>query len=181
MATRLLLSLFEFLLTIVMAVAVVYVNYRLAIRTNPDYDTEQEIRNRNMGVAILLAACLVSAGMVVKNGIFPVVSMVRLALTSDGYYLSLLQVAGIAVLQILLVFGAAIFSISFSLRLFGKLTRRIQEGRELTVGNPAVGTILAAVVFVVALFVNDSMSSITKALVPQPSLGTTAGTVEIMP
>jgi hypothetical protein len=178
MAMRLFLSLFEFLLTILMAVAVVFINYRLAIRTNRDYDAEQQIRDRNMGVAILMAACLVSAGLIVKNGIFPVVSMVRLALTTDGFYLSAVQVAGIALVQLLLVFAAAIFSISFSLRLFGKLTRRVHEGRELAVGNPAVGVLLAAVVFVVALFVSDSMSSITRALVPQPSLGTTTGTIE---
>jgi uncharacterized membrane protein YjfL (UPF0719 family) len=178
--TRVLLSLFEFVLTVVMAVGVVYVNYRLSIRTNRDYDAEQELKNRNMGVAILLATCLISAGMIVKNGIFPVVAMVRLAFTSDGAYLTIREVVGIALLQILLVFVAAIFSISVSLRLFGKMTRNIREGKELQAGNPAVGTILAAVVFVVALFVSDCMSSVTKSLVPQAPLGSTTGTVQIM-
>ncbi|HEX5069858.1 MAG TPA: DUF350 domain-containing protein [Vicinamibacterales bacterium] len=176
MTTRILLSLFEFLLTVGLAVCVVYVNYRLSIRTNPDYDAEQELKNKNVGAAALLAACLVTSGMIVKNGIFPVVSMVRLALTSDGAYLTLWQVAGVAVMQILLLFVAAIFSVSVSLRLFGRLTRRIQEGKELTAGNPAVGIVLAAVVLVIGLFVSDSMSSLTKSLVPQAPLGT----VEIM-
>ena len=178
--TAVLLAFFEFLLTVVMAVGVVYVNYRLAIRTNRDYDTEKELQNRNMGVAILLAACLFSAGMIVKNGIFPVVSMIRLAITSDGTYLSIGTVAALAVAQIVLVFAAAIITISLSLRLFGKLTRNIREGRELQLANPAVGTILAAVVLVVAMFVADSMSSVTKALVPQAPLGTATGTIQIM-
>lgn len=178
--TRILLSLFEFLLTVVMAVGVVYVNYRLAIRTNRDYDAEQELKNKNIGVATLLAASLVASGMIVKNGIFPVVSMVRLAFTSDGAYLSLGEVAGIALLQIALVFMASIFSISVSLRLYGKLTRNIEEGKELKAGNPAVGIVLAAVVLVIALFVSDCMSSVTKSLVPQPPLGSTTGTVKIM-
>jgi uncharacterized membrane protein YjfL (UPF0719 family) len=178
--TRFLLSLFEFLLTVVMAVGVVYVNYRLAIRTNPDYDAEEELKNKNVGVAVLLAASLFASGMIVKNGIFPVVSMVRLAFTSDESYLPAGEVAGIAALQILLVFAAAIFSVSFSLRLFGKLTRKIKEGKELKAGNPAVGIVLAAVVLVVALFVSDAMSSVTKSLVPQAPLGSTTGTVKIM-
>jgi len=180
MTVRILLSLFEFLLTIGLAVGVVYVNYRLAIRTNSDYDAEQELKNKNVGIAILLAASLFAAGMIVRNGIFPVVSMVRLAFTSDGAYLQPWQVAGVAVLQILLVFAAAVFSLSVSLRLFGRLTRSIQEGKELKAGNPAVGIVLAAVVLVIGLFVSDSMSSLTKALVPQAPLGSTIGRVEIM-
>lgn len=180
MTTRILLSLFEFLLTIALAVGVVFVNYRLSIRTNPDYDAEQELKNKNVGIAILLAASLFASGMIVKNGIFPVASMVRLAFTSDGAYLTPWQVAGVAVLQILLVFAAAIFSLSVSLRLFGRLTRRIQEGKELKAANPAVGIVLAAVVLVIGLFVSDSMSSLTKSLVPQAPLGSTTGTLEIM-
>ncbi len=179
--THLLLSLFEVVLTILMAVGVVYTNYRLAIRTNPDYDTEVELEKANMGVAILLAACLVSSGLIVKNGIYPVVAMVRLAITSEGTYLPTTTLIYVAVLQILLVFLTAIITISFSLRLFGKLTRRVKEGRALRDGNPAVGTVLAAVVFVVALFVSDSMSSLTKSLVPQAPLGSTVGTIQIMP
>jgi uncharacterized membrane protein YjfL (UPF0719 family) len=180
MTARILLSLFEFLLTIGLAVCVVYVNYRLAIRTNADYDAEQELKNKNVSIAILLAASLIAAGMIVRNGIFPVVSMVRLAFTSDGAYLQPWQVAGVAVMQILLVFAAAVFSLSVSLRLFGRLTRSIQEGKELKAGNPAVGIVLAAVVLVIGLFVSDSMSSLTKSLVPQAPLGSTTGTVEIM-
>ena len=180
MTVRILLSLFEFLLTVGLAICVVYVNYRLAIRTNPDYDLERELKNRNVGLAILFAASLVAAGMIVRNGIFPIVSMVRLAFTSDGAYLPLWQVAGVAVMQILLVFAAALFSLSVSLRLFGRLTRSIQEGPELKAGNPAVGIVLAAVVLVIGLFVSDSMSSLTKALVPQAPLGSTTGRVEIM-
>ena len=176
MATRILLSLFEFLLTIGLAVCVVIVNYRLSIRVYPDYDAEQELKNKNVGIAILLAAGLIASAMIVKNGIFPVVSMVRLAFTSDGAYLPLWQVAGIAVLQILLVFAASIFSLSVSLRLFGRLTTRIQEGKEMRVGNPAVGIVLGAVILVIGLFVSDSMSGLTKSLVPQAPLGT----VEIM-
>lgn len=176
-----LLSLFEVVMTVVLAVVVVYVNYELAIRTNRDYDAEVELQKANMGVAILLAACLVSAGLIVRNGISPVVSMVRLAITSEGVYLSAGTVVLIAVLQVVLVFVTAVITISFSLRLFGRLTRRIKEGRELQLGNPAVGTVLAAVVFVVALFVSDSMGSVTKALVPQAPLGSTVGTIQIAP
>src|SRR5436190_12927050 len=50
MTVRILLSLFEFLLTIGLAVCVVYVNYRLVIRVNPDYDPEQELKNRNVSI-----------------------------------------------------------------------------------------------------------------------------------
>ena len=70
-----------------------------------------------------------------------------------------------------LVFIVAVFSISFSLRFYGRLTRGISEGAELKKGNAAVGIVLAAVVLVVAMYVSDGVSSLTKSLIPQADIG----------
>ncbi len=174
-----LLSAFEFVLTAVMAVGVVYVNYVLSIRTNADYNAEEELKKQNMGVAILLAAMLFASGLIVKSGIYPAVSMVRLAVASHEAYLPIWQVALIGLAHIPLVFCVAIFTISLSLRFYGRLTTGIDEGAELKKGNPAVGVVLAAVVIVVGMYVSDGVSALTKSLIPQPSLGSVS-TVKVM-
>lgn len=171
-STRILLSLFEFLVTVVLSVLVVYVNYRLFIATNKDYDAEEELKKGNMGVATLLAALLIASGYIVKNGVYPVINLTRLFFTNPEHH----QMAGWMLIahiigHLLLVFIVAVFSISFSLRFYGRLTRGISEGAELKKGNAAVGVVLAAVVLVVAMYVSDGVSSLTKSLIPQADIG----------
>lgn len=169
--TSITLALFEFVLSAGLGLLVVYVNYRLFISTNPDYDAEEEMKKNNVGVAILLSSLLVSAGLIVREGVYPVTNLVRLYFTApvdyvDGWQLALL-IAG----HLLLVFIVAVYTISLSLRFWGRLTPNISEGAELKKGNLAVGIVLAGVVAVMAIFISDGISRLTKTLIPQPSIG----------
>jgi uncharacterized membrane protein YjfL (UPF0719 family) len=165
------LSLFEFVLSAALGLLVVYVNYRLFIATNRDYNAEEEMKKNNLGVAILLAALLVSAGLIVREGVYPVVNLLRLYVTASVEYLNGWQLILLMVGHLTLVFIVAVYTISLSLRFWGKLTPDINEGEELKKGNLAVGIVLAGVVAVMALFISDAISRLTKSLIPQPSIG----------
>jgi uncharacterized membrane protein YjfL (UPF0719 family) len=147
------------------------VNYRLFIATNPDYNAEAEMKKNNLGVAILLAALLISAGIIVREGVYPVVNLVRLYFTSPVTYVNGWQLVLLIVGHLGLVFVIAVYTISLSLRFWGRLTPDINEGEELKKGNTAVGIVLAGVVAVMALFISDGVSRLTKSLIPQPSIG----------
>src|SRR5690349_1130936 len=110
------LAVFEFLLSAGLGLLVVYVNYRMFIATNPDYDAEEEMKKNNIGVAILLAALLVSAGLIVREGVYPVVNLVRLYFTSPVDYVNAWQLALLIIGHLGLVFIVAIYTISLSLR-----------------------------------------------------------------
>lgn len=166
-----LLALFEFLLTVTLALLVVYGNYRLFIATNRDYDAEAEMKKDNSGVAILLSAMLIAGGLIVREGIYPVVSLVRLYFTSSVPYMNGWQVLGLALGHLGLVFLVAVYTISLSLRFWGRLTSNVKNGEELKRGNFAVGIVLAGVVLVMAIFISDGISRLTKSLIPQPSMG----------
>jgi uncharacterized membrane protein YjfL (UPF0719 family) len=73
--------------------------------------------------------------------------------------------------HVLLVFVVATFTLSLSLRLWGRLTPKVQNGQELKRGNFSVGIVLTGVVLVVALFMGEGISRLTKSLIPQPSVG----------
>jgi uncharacterized membrane protein YjfL (UPF0719 family) len=169
--TTMLLALFEFVLSAALGLLVVYVNYRMFIATNPDYDAEEEMKKNNVGVAMLLAALLVTAGLIVREGVYPVTNLVRLYVTSPVEYVKGWQLALLILGHLGLVFVVAVYTISLSLRFWGKLTPNINEGAELKKGNLAVGIVLAGVVAVMALFISDGISRLTKSLIPQPSIG----------
>lgn len=169
--TTVALAVFEFVLTGVMSVMVIYLCYRMFIVTNSDYDAVEELKKDNKGVAVLLAALLVASGQIVKQGIFPVVNLVRMHFTDALLELSTLQVALIAIGHIVLVFIVAVFTLSWALRMWGRLTTRIREGQELQRGNTSVGIVLAGVVLVMSSFMSDGVSRLTKSLIPQPTMG----------
>ena len=170
--TRLIISLFEFFLSTAMSILVVYVTYRIFILANRDFDGEEHIKNGNVAVAVLVAAIMVGSSLIIQKGLYPVVSLFRLYMTTpireSAHYW---QLPLIAIAHLLLAFFVAVLAISFSLRMFGKLTTRMKEGQELARGNVAVGVLLASVVLVISMYISDGVSSLSKALLPQPSIG----------
>ncbi|MBI4801548.1 MAG: DUF350 domain-containing protein [Elusimicrobia bacterium] len=171
--TRVIVSVFEFALAVVMAGLVIYLTYKIFITANPDFNMETQIKKGNTAVGILVAAILFAASMILQKGMGAVVSMFRMYISAPGestlnlWQLALLSLGHLGVSMLL-----AVITISVTLRLFGRLSReRLHAGSELHKGNIAVGVLLASVVLVAALYVGEGVSAISKALVPQPSIG----------
>ncbi|MDA8242864.1 MAG: DUF350 domain-containing protein [Elusimicrobia bacterium] len=173
LTTRILVSLFEFLLSVVMSGFIIYLTYRIFIKANPDFDMEAEIKKGNVAVGTLVGAILFAASMILQKGLGSVVSMFRLYVTSPGESsISLGKLALLSTAHLGLSMALAVITISVTLRMFGKLVRsHFYAGKELEKGNLAVGIILASVVLIASLYVGEGVSAITKALVPQPSIG----------
>lgn len=170
--TNVLISLFEFVFTVVISALGVYVTYRTFVRVNPDYDSEEELKQGNVAVAVLLAGILIAAGQIIQKGVYPVVSLVRLYLTSPlDQGLAPWQLALYGAAHLVMSFALAVLTISFTLRMWGRLTGNIQEGKELKKGNVAVGVVLASVVLLISSFIGEGVSSLSKSLIPQPSIG----------
>jgi uncharacterized protein (DUF58 family) len=171
--TRLMISLFEFGLLVVMSGIIIIVTYRLFIKANPDFDMETEIKKGNVAVGILVATIIISASLILRNGLDAIVSIFRMHIsTPDELNITLWKLALLSLGQLVLSMVLALFTISLTLRLFGRFARRIQPGKELEKGNIAIGLILSAVVLVTALYISEGVSALSKALVPQPSMGT---------
>lgn len=170
--TRVLVSLFEFVLAVLMSGIVIYLTYRVFITANPDFDMEDEIKKGNVAVGTLVASILFAASMILQKGFASVVSLFRLHLTApaEGGY-SLAKLSLMAVGHLVMSMVLAILTISITLRLFGRLTKKVEGGKELQRGNLAVGILLSSVVLVASLYVSEGVSSLSKALVPQPSIG----------
>jgi uncharacterized membrane protein YjfL (UPF0719 family) len=145
--TRVLISLFEFLLAVVMSGMVIYLTYEVFIKANPDFDMELEIKKGNVAVGTLVGSILFAASTILHRGMDSVVSLFRLHMTSpsDGGF-ALWQLALMGVGHLTMSMVLAVLTISITLRLFGRLTKKMQEGKELEKGNMAVGILLSSVV-----------------------------------
>lgn len=173
MSTQFLIGIYDFIATVVVSAFGVYFTFRVFITVNPDYDSQDEILADNRGVAILLAGIMIGAGEVIQKGIYPVVQMMRLYLANpDHAAVSGMQLVVYSLANVVLAFVLAVVTISMTLRLFGRLTREgLHPGKELKKGNVSMGILLAAVVLTVSLFIGEGVSSLSKALIPQPSIG----------
>jgi uncharacterized membrane protein YjfL (UPF0719 family) len=167
-------SVLEFAITVIMAVLVVYATLRALIRTNTDFDEDKALHQGNAAVGVLIAALLLGSAHVMYRALEPVTDLLREVMASSvASELSLWKLLLAAAGNLVIGFVIVVATMSFSLRLFGKLMRRegIRAGQELEKGNLAVGILLAAVVTIVSFFVGDGVKAVSKVILPAPAAG----------
>ncbi len=170
--TRVVVSLFDFLLMVVMSAFVIALTYRIFVKANPDFHMGQEIKKGNVAVGILMAAILISASYILMAGTDSSIAMFRMhMLAPSEENESLLRIFGLIVAHLSISMMLAVVSISVTLRMFGRLEKELHAGKELQNGNVAVGVLLAAVVVISSMYVREGVSALSKALTPQPSIG----------
>lgn len=169
---RILVSLFEFSLMVVMSAFVIALTYRIFVKANPDFHMGEEIKKGNVSVGILMAAILISASYILMAGTESSIAMFRMhMLAPSEENESLLRILGLIVAHLSISMLLAVISISVTLRMFGRLERELRAGKELQKGNVAVGVLLSAVVVISSMYVREGVSALSKALTPQPSIG----------
>jgi len=169
---RILVSLFEFSLMVVMSAFVIALTYRIFVKANPDFHMGEEIKKGNVSVGILMAAILISASYILMAGTESSISMFRMhMLAPSEENESMLRILGLIVAHLSISMLLAVISISVTLRMFGRLERELRAGKELQKGNVAVGVLLSAVVVISSMYVREGVSALSKALTPQPSIG----------
>ena len=169
--TRLIASLAEFTLSIVLSVFIVYWSYKSFVRFTTDYDAEEEIRRGNVAVALLMSSLMFGAALILQQSIYPVVSIVTVSMTGGESAGGLLRLAACALGHLVLGFLLAVGCMEFALRFFARLSREIDEHAEVRKGNVAVAVLMSSVILVIALFLQQGVGTLNKSLIPQPKLG----------
>lgn len=171
-ATRVIVSLFDFALMVVMSAFVIAITYRIFIKANPDFHMGEEIKKGNTSVGILVSFILLSASYILMAGTESSINMFRMhMLAPSEENESVLKIIGLILAHLSVSMILAVISISVTLRMFGRLERELHAGKELQKGNLAVGVLLGAVVLISSMYVREGVSALSKALTPQPSIG----------
>lgn len=168
-----LVGLVKLLVSALTAVLVVFITYKVFIKANTDFDEEKEIQKGNVAVGLLVTALLLGSANIIQNALTPLTNLLLFSLQSGApQQMSRPRLALYAIGHLGMAFVLAVTAMSFSLRVFGRLTRSyMRAGQELEKGNLAVGLLLAGVVFVVGMYIGDGVEALAKAVVPQPGFG----------
>ena len=170
--TRVVVSLFDFILMVIMSAFVIALTYRIFVKANPDFHMGEEIKKGNVAVGILMAAILVSASYILMAGTESSIAMFRMHMLAPSQENeSLLRIFGLIAAHLSISMMLAVVSISVTLRMFGRLERELRAGKELQNGNLAVGVLLGAIVLISSMYVREGVGALSKALTPQPSIG----------
>jgi len=170
--TRLVVSLTELVLSVLLAVFVVFWSYESFVRMTADYDAEEELRKSNTAVAILLTSLMVATSLLMQQSVYPVIGTLTVYLTNrSDSGISFWRLLAFSLGHLVLGFLLAAGSVELALRLFERLASGIEEDAEIRRGNVAVAVVMAGVILVTAFYLQGGVSALTKSLIPQPSLG----------
>lgn len=174
---RIAISLGEFLLAMALVVVALYTSLRFYTRfLREKLDLLQELKAGNMAVGLVVTALMVTPAWIVLHAIEPTTHLLRIALLTDQGVLSAFGVVGTACVHLFFGFTMALLSVLAAVWLFDRLTGDlIDEWAELKNGNVAVALLLAGVIFLVAIFMQQSVTQLSRSLIPDLPLGEVRG------
>lgn len=158
----LLISLIQLLVSLGFAMLAVYAGIRIFDKLTKNIDEMAELKRGNVAIGILMGAVIIAYATVIAGGVRALTGVV---LGIGGK--SLIQTAvalGGGLVNLLIGLALASVAITLALRVFGKITKGMDEEAELKKGNVAVAFLLAAVLFATATIISEGVGSVGAAI-----------------
>jgi len=169
---QILLGLIELLISIFISFVLIAGSYRFFIFITPRFDEERQLKKKNTAVGVVLGGILIGEVLVVKQAIYPVMSVIQLfILGEEKNFANYMEMLGLSVGYVLLAGIIALGCILFSFWAFNKITPRIDQYQEIRNNNVAVAVFMALFIVGICILISDGVSGLTKALIPFPEIG----------
>jgi putative membrane protein len=169
---QILLGLIELLISIFISFVLIAGSYRFFIFITPRFDEERQLKKKNTAVGVVLGGILIGEVLVVKQAIYPVMSVIQLfILGEDKNFANYMEMLGLSLGYVLLAGIIALGCILFSFWAFNKITPRIDQYQEIRNNNVAVAVFMALFIVGICILISDGVSGLTKALIPFPEIG----------
>lgn len=162
-----LISVAQLAVSILLAAIAAYLGLWLFERATKGIDEWDAIRQGNTAIGLTLAAIVIGLAIILLpavSGALPA-SSGRFAPDMAPNILPIYML-GLMLLRALLGLVLGTATILFSVWLFTRLTRDIDEMKELEKGNNAVAAMLSGVIIAIALLVSPVVTGITNQLLP---------------
>jgi uncharacterized membrane protein YjfL (UPF0719 family) len=150
----------QLIVGLALAMGSVYIGLKMFDRMTKDIDEWKEILKGNVAVGILMAAVIFSIANVVQSGVGSLLTNLGANQTLDQMLVDLV----IGLVNLLIGLAAAIFSIWVAIKVLDKITKDVDEMKELAKGNVAVAVIMAGVLIAVSFVIAAAVSGISNAL-----------------
>jgi uncharacterized membrane protein YjfL (UPF0719 family) len=153
-------GLVQFIVGLFLAMFSVYIGLRMFDKLTKGVNEWDEIKKGNVAVGILLAAVIISIATVVQGGVLRITASI-----GGGQTISVMAV-GLVVGIVNLIIGliAAIIAIYIAVRVLDKITKDIDEMKEIAKGNVAVAIIMAGVLIAVSFIISAAVAGFSNAL-----------------
>lgn len=164
-------GLVAYAVSVVAAVLLVFVTYRLNTLLTSRLDEERLLLAGNRSVAIGLGAILLSQAILMRHAVFPTMVMIRDLFLKPASWNGTLWVLGHCLGFFLIVGVLAFGSVALAAWLFTKMTGRLPEREQILQDNVAVAILFAFVIVGVTLIVSEGLEDLTRSIIPQAGGG----------
>lgn len=148
----------QLIIAVILAVVALYIGFSIFGKLTKGIDEEKELAKGNVAVGILMASIFISIAIVIQSGVAGISIGFRNAIAGDMY--SLLG----SIVQLILGIILAIATIYLALNIFDRLTKEIDEFKEIEKGNVAVALEMSGIIIAVALIIQSGILGITSSL-----------------
>lgn len=155
----------QLLFAILFSVIALYIGYSVFGKITKGIDEEKEISKGNAAIGILIASVFIAIAIVVQSGVAGLSTGIGTALNVGIFTIEGLAAIGAAFLQLILGIALAVIAIYLALNVLDRLTKGIDEFKELQKGNVAVALEMAGVIIAVAVIIQSGVMGITAALI----------------
>jgi len=146
------LAFLRLVLAIVFAIAGLYIASWVLGKVTKEIDEWEEIRKGNHAVAIYMAGIFISVAIIVGPGI---IGLFR-TLDAVGIVIGFVQLVLALILAVIMQY--------VGLSVLGRLTKEVEEWKELKKGNVAIGIVMASIVIAISTIVAQGVESIVQAI-----------------
>ena len=158
----LLIALLQLAVSLGFAMLAVYAGIRIFDRLTTGIDEMAELKRGNTAIGVLMGAVVIAYATVIAGGVASLTNVV-LGIGAKSIVETGIALLG-GIINLLIGLGLASFAITMALRIFGKITKDMDEQAELKRGNLAVAFLLAAILFAVATVISAGVASVGAAI-----------------
>jgi uncharacterized membrane protein YjfL (UPF0719 family) len=153
------LGIAQVVIAALLAALAAYIGLYVVNRATRDVDEWAELRRGNPAIGIVVGAAIAGLAIILR----PTLVLVEVRPDVAPVLRPLVSLGALA-LQFVLALLIGLLAMAFTLWLFNRLTRELDEVAELAKGNVAVAALLAGVLLAVALLVAPAVEALGRTL-----------------
>ena len=160
------LALLEIILTIIIAVVVFFVSYKILKML---FFKNEDIGGNNIAFTIFTSGIFLSIGLILSEILPSISNVIRLS-TTQPEAIDAIEIAKYSGLYLFIGFIIAVIINSSVFLLFSVLTKKVNEFKEIQQNNIAVAILVVSILISITIIAKDSIALLISSLIPYPEV-----------
>lgn len=169
--TVLLSAITTVIFSLILAIFVLFLGFRLFSRLTRTIDEEEELQNNNIAVALLSGSLIFSLAYMMRSSVYPLVrDFFSILFYNEGGAERMVLGFALIILQFLVALLVSIGSLWLGVKGFSWLTRNIDEFEEIRHNNIAVAILMSVIIITLALFLHEGVEKLLQVIRLAPGI-----------